>query len=823
MKLVVVESPAKARSLSQYLGSSYKVVASYGHVRDLVSKPGAVDTEHDFLLTWNIIEKAERPLKEIESLVKSAEELILATDLDREGEAISWHLLQLLRERKAIRNGVGVSRISFNSITKQAVLEAMNSPREIDNGLVEAYLARLSLDHLVGFNLSPILWKKLPGCRSAGRVQSVALRLVTDRENEILSFKPEEYWSIEGEFGVKREKDSDATLKARLVAFKGDKLEKFSIRDEETAEKIKAALLVDQFSITSISKKQTKSRPSAPFTTSSLQQEVSRKLGFSPSRTMFLAQRLYEGVDIGGEAVGLITYMRTDSVNVSPEAIAACRGYIENVFGPKYVPKKAHLYKSKLKNAQEAHEAIRPTDISRTPESIRGFVDNDQFRLYRLIWQRMVSSQMEDALYDQVTVSILSHTEEAEFRSTGSTLVFDGFLRVYMVSVDDSSDKDGNEDMKIPAGICEGSLASPIFIGASQHFTQPLPRYSEASLIKNLEELGIGRPSTYAGILQILYDRNYVRSDQKRLIPEDKGKAVSIFLKHFFARYVDYGFTAGMEEQLDEVSSGRKEWKEVLRDFWTDFEKAVSSSKEVPIAEVIGYIEQEMLPHVSSQALVCEKCGAKMGLRMGKFGPFLACTGYPECSNAKPLQGARAGGGESEGASSGGVVGKDEEDGQEIALKVGPYGPYFEWKNSLKRVSIPRIFGGRPKDLSMAMWLKSLPVLIGKHSLTGDPMFLGIGRFGPYIKYSGSFFSVGARYEVTNISPEDAEEIIEAGKKKAEKKAKSNGSGGPEEGKLGEISYVKRPGKRGAAGAAASSASRSGKKRVRRNAIGSSN
>src|SRR5690349_2554247 len=565
MNVVVVESPAKAKTINKYLGRGYEVLASFGHVRDLPPKDGSVDPNHDFKMIWEVDGKAQKRLGDIAKAVKGADKLILATDPDREGEAISWHVLQVLKERKLLKD-IDVERVVFNAITKASVTEAMKNPRRIDQALVDAYLARRALDYLVGFTLSPVLWRKLPGARSAGRVQSVALRLVCDRELEIEKFVPREYWSLVATLGTPRGDLFDA----RLVGADGEKIQRLDIGSGQQAEDFKQALERAAFTVALVDSKPAKRNPYPPFTTSTLQQEASRKLGFAPAHTMRIAQRLYEGVDIGGDTVGLITYMRTDGVQMADEAIGAIRSLIGSDYGDRYVPDAPRRYQTKAKNAQEAHEAIRPTDTARKPRDVARHLDADQAKLYELIWLRAVASQMESAELERTTVDIIAKagTRSIDLRATGSVVKFDGFLALYQEGRDE--DQEDEESRRLPE-MRAGEALSRRSISATQHFTEPPPRYSEASLVKRMEELGIGRPSTYAAILQVLQTRGYVRLDKKRLVPEDKGRLVIAFLESFFARYVEYDFTAGLEEGLDRVSNNEIAWRDLLRDFWRDF------------------------------------------------------------------------------------------------------------------------------------------------------------------------------------------------------------------------------------------------------------
>ena len=638
MKVVVVESPAKAKTINKYLGSDYKVVASYGHVRDLPAKDGSVLPEADFAMSWEVDGKSEKHMKEILQAVRGADSLLLATDPDREGEAISWHVQEVLKSRRALRD-LDVKRVVFNEVTKNAVVEAFRRPREIDRELVDAYLARRALDYLVGFTLSPVLWRKLPGSRSAGRVQSVALRLICEREGEIEAFKSREYWTVEVAFTT----EAGQSFTARLTHLDGRRLERFDLDSEEKARAAAAAILTAPgFAVAEIESRQVRRNPFPPFTTSTLQQEASRKLGLGASRTMQIAQRLYEGIDLGGETVGLITYMRTDGVAISGEAIAAARQLIDKDFGTKYVPDAPRVYRSPAKNAQEAHEAIRPTDLGRKPADVAAYLDRDQRRLYELIWKRTLASQMASALLEQVTVDIADPSGRLRLRATGSVVLFDGFLALYQEDRDDATDEEG-EGARLPHMRKEEALARGA-VTPSQHFTQPPPRYTEASLVKRLEELGIGRPSTYASILQVLQDRDYVRLDKRRFLPEDRGRLVTAFLTNFFERYVEYNFTADLENQLDDVSGGRIDWKELLRNFWRDFSTAVDGTKDLTISQVLTALDEDLGRHFfpadesGRDPRLCPVCGAgRLSLKLGKFGAFIGCANYPNCRYTRPL------------------------------------------------------------------------------------------------------------------------------------------------------------------------------------------
>ena len=754
MKIVIVESPAKAKTVNKYLGPGYRVLASYGHVRDLPSKNGSVLPDKDFEMHWDVEPKAAKRLDEIAKAVKGANKLILATDPDREGEAISWHVLQVLDRKKAL-TGVPVERVVFNAVTKEAVLHAMHHPRTIDGPLVNAYLARRALDYLVGFTLSPVLWRKLPGARSAGRVQSVALRLVCDRELEIDQFKPQEYWTIIAELATGK----NETCQARLFSADGKKLEKFDIADTATAERLKAALKGGRFIVANIESKSQRRNPAAPFTTSTLQQEASRKLGFSPRQTMQLAQRLYEGVDLGGEAEGLITYMRTDGVQIVPEAIAAVRRLVTKLHGQRYVPSSPREYETKAKNAQEAHEAIRPTDFNKDPDSVSRYLDDDATRLYRLIWLRTLASQASSAEIERTTVDIDVTGKEGKrygVRATGSVIRFDGFLKIYEEGIDDAIGEDG----ALPA-LSKGAALDPRNIEAKQHFTEPPPRYTEATLIKKMEELGIGRPSTYATTLNVLRDREYVRLDKRRLYPEDKGRLVTAFLESFFRRYVEYDFTADLEEKLDLISVGKLEWKDVLRDFWRGFIAAVNDIGELRIAQVLEALNELLGPHIfpepqdGGDPRACPSCGnGRLSLKVGRFGAFIGCSNYPECRYTRQI--ADTNGEKASLAGEAKVLGTDPETGFEVTLRTGRFGPYVQLgdgsgEEKPKRASIPKGTDPEHIDLSRALALLALPREVGLHPETGKPILAGFGRYGPYVQHDGKYASLSAPEEVFEI------------------------------------------------------------------------
>jgi DNA topoisomerase I len=757
MNIVIVESPAKAKTINKYLGKGFKVLASYGHVRDLPAKDGSVRPDEHFAMSWEVDGKAEKRLKEIAAAVKGAAHLYLATDPDREGEAISWHVQEVLKNRKALK-GVDVKRVVFNEVTKSAVLDAFRHPRELNRELVEAYLARRALDYLVGFTLSPVLWRKLPGSRSAGRVQSVALRLICERESEIEVFRPQEYWTIEVEFAT----PAGERFTARLTHLDDKRLEKFDLGDETSARAAAERILKQQsYAVVAVEKKQIRRNPPPPFTTSTLQQEASRKLGFGASRTMRIAQRLYEGVDIFGDTVGLITYMRTDGVSMSSEAIEAARRLIEQQYGARYRPDEARVYKTQAKNAQEAHEAIRPTDMFGRPEKLAGDLEPEQRQLYELIWKRAVASQMAVAIIDQVAVDIASPDRSLQFRATGSTVQFDGFLALYREDEDDADESE--ENRRLPP-LRERDALARGKVDPQQHFTQPPPRYSEASLVKKLEELGIGRPSTYASILQVLQDRKYVRLDKKRFFPEDRGRVVTAFLESFFERYVEYTFTADLENKLDEISDGRISWQKVLEEFWRDFSAAVAGTKDLSITQVLDALDEELGPHFFPESgdgrdpRLCPGCNnGRLSLKLGKYGAFIGCSNYPECRYTRPLA-VENGNGENGHADIGPrELGNDPSTSLPVILRKGPYGYYVqlgaveEGGEKPKRVSLPK--GAVPADVTLdqAVKLLSLPREIGTHPADGKKIIAGIGRFGPYIKHGDTFRSLPAGDDVLTV------------------------------------------------------------------------
>ncbi len=764
MNVLVVESPAKAKTINKYLGSGYKVLASFGHIRDLPSKDGSVKPDADFAMEWEVDTRAQKRIKDIADALKGADKLILATDPDREGEAISWHVLEVLKQKKALGK-IPVERVVFNAVTKNAVLDAIANPRPINEELVDAYLARRALDYLVGFTLSPVLWRKLPGAKSAGRVQSVALRLVCERELEIEAFKAQEYWSIDADMSV-----PEGTFSAHLTHLDGKKLDKLSIKSEAEATRAVNAINAQKFSIGSVESKPVKRHPSPPFITSTLQMEASRKLGFAAKRTMQIAQQLYEGVDIGGETVGLITYMRTDGVQMAGEGIADARHTIGERFGARYLPGVPRAYSSKAKNAQEAHEAIRPTSFARSPEKISRSLDQDQARLYDLIWKRAIASQMESAELERTTVDAVSADKQITLRATGSVVLFDGFLTLYQEGKDDESDEDG---AKLPR-VKENDPAKLEKVTPEQHFTEPPPRYSEASLVRKLEELGIGRPSTYATILSVLRDRAYVRMDRNRFIPEDKGRIVTAFLTSFFGHYVEYGFTADLEEKLDEVSAGALGWKQLLRDFWEGFSAAIGETKDLKISQVITTLDEILSPHIFPQGVngddprKCPSCeGGRLNLKLGRFGAFIGCSNYPECRFTRRL-GAKPG---DEGDAAPRVLGVDPQTNEQIELKVGRFGPYVQRGDGEKpaRSGIPKGMNADNVDLEYALKLLSLPREIGTHPETGKTITANFGRYGPYVASDGQYASLESPEEVFTVGINRAVTLL------AERKAKGKG------------------------------------------------
>ncbi|MVA58416.1 type I DNA topoisomerase [Agrobacterium vitis] len=776
MNVVVVESPAKAKTINKYLGPGYKVLASFGHVRDLPAKDGSVLPDQDFEMLWEVDTASAKRMKDIADAMKGADALFLATDPDREGEAISWHVLDLLKKKKVIGDKP-VKRVVFNAITKKAVLDAMAAPRDIDGDLVDAYLARRAMDYLVGFNLSPVLWRKLPGARSAGRVQSVALRLVCDRENEIERFVSEEYWNLSALLKTPR---GDEFL-ARLVSADGKRLQARSVGNGDMANRLKDLLDGANYVVESIEAKPVKRNPSPPFTTSTLQQAASSKLGFSASRTMQVAQKLYEGVDIGGETVGLITYMRTDGVQMAPEAIEAARSAITQQFGPRYMPEKPRFYSTKAKNAQEAHEAIRPTDFTRTPDQVRRYLDADQLRLYDLVWKRGIASQMASAEIERTTAEILADKagEKAGLRAVGSVIRFDGFIAAYTDHREEGEKSDDDdEDGRLPEINAREALAKQK-VNATQHFTEPPPRYSEATLIKKMEELGIGRPSTYAATLKTLSDREYVVIDKRKLIPEAKGRLVTAFLESFFTRYVEYDFTADLEEKLDKISAGELNWKDVLREFWQNFFAQIEGTKELRVTNVLDALNEALAPLVfpkredGSDPRICQVCGTgNLSLKLGKYGAFVGCSNYPECNFTRQL--SADGGAEAEAVGNEPkALGEDPTTGEQITLRSGRFGPYVQRGDGkeAKRSSLPKGWSPTDVDFDKALSLLSLPREVGLHPETGKMMTAGLGRYGPFVLHDGTYANLDGIEDVLTIGLNRAVTVL------AEKQANPGGRG----------------------------------------------
>ncbi len=765
--VVVVESPAKAKTINRYLGGGFTVLASFGHVRDLPPKDGSVRPDQDFAMDWESDARGDRQVSAIAKALKGAKTLYLATDPDREGEAISWHVRAMLAEKNALK-GVEVRRITFNEITRNAVRYAMAHPRELDQPLIEAYLARRALDYLVGFTLSPVLWRKLPGSRSAGRVQSVALRLICEREAEIEVFRAREYWTIEAEFVT----PAGATFTARLTHLNGKRLDQFDLNNETLALAAKAAVEAGTFSVGSVERKRVKRNPPPPFTTSTLQQEASRKLGFGAQQTMRLAQGLYEGIDIDGETTGLITYMRTDGVQMAQEAIAGIRDHVKDSFGERYMPAAPREYTSKAKNAQEAHEAIRPTDVSRTPDQIGHSLNGDQRRLYELIWKRAVASQMQSAELDQVSVEV-TDGKGVKLRATGSIVAFDGFLKLYREDTDDKAEGEEDENRMLPP-MAERDPLKRNKVDASQHFTQPPPRYSEASLVKKMEELGIGRPSTYASILSVLQDRSYVRLEKRRFIPEDRGRLVTAFLVSFFEHYVDTGFTAALEEKLDDISAGQLDWRKVMHAFWDEFSRAVEQTRDLKISDVIAALDQDLGPHFfparedGSDPRACAACGTgRLGLKLGRYGSFIGCSNYPACQYTRRLA-IDVGDDQTETLKDGmRVLGNHPDTAEVITVRRGPYGLYVQQgensedkKVRPKRTSLARGMDGDQLTLEQALGLLSLPRDIGLHPETRDKIEVGIGRFGPFVRMGSVFGSLDKDDDVLAIGINRAVDLL---------------------------------------------------------------
>ena len=752
MPVVVVESPAKAKTINKYLGSAYTVLASYGHVRDLPPKDGSVDPEQEFAMTWEVGSDSKKHVKAIADALKDDNSLILATDPDREGEAISWHLEEALRKRRAIKKDTEVKRVVFNAITKSAVTEAMKNPRQVDEDLVHAYLARRALDYLVGFKLSPVLWRKLPGAKSAGRVQSVCLRLIVEREMEIEAFRAREYWTVKAMLETLR----GQLFEARLTSLAGKKLEKFDLENSTAAEMAVQAVTSRDLTVAAVEAKPASRNPSPPFMTSTLQQEASRKFGFGARQTMSAAQRLYEA--------GYITYMRTDGIDMAPEAITAARDAIGDRYGKEYVPSSPRVYKNKAKNAQEAHECIRPTDMTKDAAALK-ISDGDQAKLYDLIWKRTLASQMESARMERTTAIISSADKQVELRATGQVVLFDGFLRVYEEGRDDVVEDD---DKRLPQ-LAQGDKTAKKDVTPEQHFTQPPPRFTEATLVKRMEELGIGRPSTYASIVTTIQDRGYVRKDANRLIPEDKGRLVTAFLENYFRRYVEYEFTANLEGELDDVSAGELDHIDVLSRFWRDFSAAIAETADLRISEVLDKIDEVLAPHLfpptedGSDPRVCPKCGAgRLNLKTARSGgAFIGCSNYPECRYTRALSTA---GDDGTAELDGKVLGHDGED--EITLRVGRFGPYVQKGEPTEdlpkppRASLPK--GWKPEDIDFekAQMLLSLPRPIGQHPEDGELVEAGIGRYGPFVKHGKVYANLPEVDEVFTIGMNRAVEVL---------------------------------------------------------------
>jgi len=753
MNIVVVESPGKAKPINKYLGNDYKVLASYGHVRDLPAKDGSVRPDDDFSMSWDVDAKSAKRLADIAQALKGATNLILATDPDREGEAISWHVLEVLKKKKAL-NGITVQRVTFNAITKAAVTEAMAHPRDIDMELVDAYLARRALDYLVGFTLSPVLWRKLPGSRSAGRVQSVALRLVVDREIEIEKFRTQEYWTVEADVSA-----GGDPFMARLTKHEGKRLTKFDLANEASAFAARDAVKAATLTVTAVEKRPAKRSPPPPFTTSTLQQEASRKLGFNAQRTMQAAQRLYEGIDIGGETVGLITYMRTDGVQTAPEALDEARDVIGGLYGRDYVPEKARFYSTKAKNAQEAHEAIRPTSLARNPGKLR--LEPDLGRLYELIWKRMIASQMESARIERTTIDLESSDGQTALRASGDVTLFDGYLAVYEEGRDDPDEEAVG---KLPL-VNQGASAKVIQAKADQHFTEPPPRFSEASLVKRMEELGIGRPSTYASVLTVLRDREYVRMDKNRFIPEDKGRLVTVFLEEFFLKYVEYDFTADLEEKLDLVSAGDLDWKVLLREFWKDFHPKTEEILGLTTRKVLDDLDAALAPFLypqkadGSDPRTCPTCNAgRLSMKTSRFGPFVGCSNYPECRYTRPIGQAEEG----DTPSGDRELGVDDVTGMTVFLKSGRFGAYVQLGDGEKpkRSSLPKGWSAPDMDLEKGLRLLRLPREVGLHPEDNQPILAGIGRFGPFVLHAGTYANLSGADEVFDVGLNRAVDLL---------------------------------------------------------------
>ena len=764
MNVLIVESPSKAKSINKYLGNSYKVLASVGHIRDLAPKNDAIDTENNFKMKWETSDRGKKVIKDIAEAAKNSENLYLATDPDREGEAIAWHVEAMLREIPKLAN-LNIHRITFNEITKNAVLESLKEPRKIDENLVNAYLARRALDFLVGFNLSPVLWRKLPGSKSAGRVQSVALKIITERELEIEKFNPREYWSLKAIFN----KDQDKEFEGRLIQIDDKKIDKLSIKTDTEATNFLKKIQSNKYKVKEIQKKETKRNPYAAFTTSSMQIESSRKLGFSANQTMRTAQKLYEGKEIEGEPTGLITYMRTDSVIMSKDAIKEVRSYVLEKLGKEYIPTELRIYKSKAKNAQEAHECIRPTNIKLTPGKLKKYLSSDEYKLYEIIWQRAVSSQMASAIIDQVSINITNDEENITFRSNGSSIKFPGMLAVYQETKEENNEENGNDNSNLLPQLQEGDNLKLIKSEKNQHFTLPPPRYTEASLVKKLEELGIGRPSTYASIIKVLQDRDYVLLDKKRFNPHDRGRVVSVFLENYFDKYVEYDFTADMENQLDEISDGKLNWKEVIQKFWETFKVLCDDTIGKSNREIIDVLDNALGPHFfppqgEDKDRKCPNCNnGRIGLKVGKFGGFIGCSNYPECKYTVQFN-------QITDAKNGVLTGPKEigiypETGEMITIRKGPYGIYMQVgegtnEKKPKRVSIPKNFEPEEIGLNTAIQLLALPRKLGFHPENNLTVSAGIGMYGPYILHNKKYKALEKTDNILDIDLERAIELI---------------------------------------------------------------
>lgn len=778
--VVIVESPAKAKTINKYLGSNYTVLSSYGHVRDLPSKNGSVNPDKDFSMLWEVNPKGKSQIKSIQDALKNADNLLLATDPDREGEAISWHIYEILKKKKALV-GKDIQRIVFHEITPTAIKEALEHPRFIDEDLVDAYLARRALDYLVGFSLSPILWRKLPGSRSAGRVQSVSLKLIAERENEIELFRSQEYWSLH----VLLKPASGKQFEAQLSALDGKKVEKFQWKTKEEAHKLLDRLKgYETYTVSNLEKNQQKRNPSPSFTTSTLQQEASRKLGFPTYKTMNVAQKLYEGIKVDAQTIGLITYMRTDNVNISTSATQAARSMIKENWGDTYIPSSPRFFKSKAKNAQEAHEAIRPTDFSLSPEKAAAYLDADQLKLYTLIWKRSVASQMSCAQFEQVRVKFLSPDQYATLSASGSTLVFDGFLKLYK----EGKDEDEEENFTLPP-LTNGATLEKVKDRADQHFTQPPPRYTEASLVKKMEELGIGRPSTYSNIIKVLIDRQYVKLEKKRFIPESRGRVVTSFLENYFTQFVQYSFTANLEDKLDDISNGKLNWKDILAQFWKSLCQNVKEAEKLKISDVLDVLTTALEPFLwpkenPEEAIdrLCPKCKThKLSLKVGKFGAFIGCENYPTCNYTRKL---------SETEEEKNEASEQEEDspwprllgkadtGAEITIRKGPYGFYVQMekleksKGKPKRAGIPKNYDPLTFSLEEATSLLSLPRELAIDPQTNELIYAGLGRFGPYLKVENTFYSLPKNEDILTIDATKALTILEEKRKEKPEKKK---------------------------------------------------